>query len=569
VIRTIEIEKGAAIVVSPEKERLFVRPRVTGEHRIGKGDLVWLLPPRDEVQPAYLVRRAEGAVLEADDQRVTLVSPACLVEEHEPWPRADAMGNRYSLKIEHGDRLEEALAAFCWDTIIPCVGERMVAKDSADSDGYVLSSPETDRFAGTYPSCDHEFGIKGRIAFGDELDLAVVGRMIDLALRVMRENPEGTWGCPCAVQPNGDREYFWLRGTMDASQLAQMFRLSGNAEVLEAAWLYYAATKDREWLAARIGDLEAATKQIAQYTDANGWLDGGAFYVDAVIKDGPSSETSALTANALRLLAELETVLGRHEQAQRFAELSERMASRLCRPFPEGLWDAANRRFIDWIDKGGKPHDHLQLLGNILPSLFGFADQAQRLAVSGLVREEFAEYQRFPTFDAARIADYDDSEISINGPFDCCAMARIWSWDAAYWHAAGRGDVLRDQLLTVAQYGKANGWRMAERYNMNHVYYADSPGWHGSAYYYEYPCVFAWVLVHEYLGIRPALDVDLEIAPRILGDGEVRFDAYAVSYRIVGGFLSVTNLAPCERLFRIEGGPTPVRIGPGQAWPRG
>ena len=62
---------------------------------------------------------------------------------------------------------------------------------------------------------------------------------------------------------------------------------------------------------------------------------------------------------------------------------------------------------------------------------------------------------------------------------------------------------------------------MGERYDMNHVYYVDDKYWHGAEHYYEYPCVFSWVLFHEYLGVRPALDADLLIAPRFADHGEV------------------------------------------------
>lgn len=552
-----------AIIVRREDGDLFVLPNVTGEQRIEGEGLVWLLPTPDSGLHSLLVRVRNGATVSVGDTGIEIGSGEHEIEEHETRPRTDVMGNAYSLSIEHGEELEEALAAFHWDTMIPCVVERTSGVDYPDRDGFVQSSPSTERFAGTYPSCDHEFGIKGRMAFGNDLDLAVIRRMIELALRTMRENPNGTWGCPCAVQPNGDREYYWMRGAMDGSVQARMFRLSGNAEVQEAAWLYYAATKDRDWLARNIENLENATTQIERFLDTDGRLDAAAFYEDAIIKDGFSAESSALTARALGLLAELENTLGRTDKAAYFSELSQRITGHLTRPFPDGLWDAKNQRFIDWIDRNGIPHDHMHLPANILPPLLGYANQEQKTAVETLVRAEFEAFQRFPTFVAARIADYNDSEIGIHGPFDSCAMARTWCWDAAYWHSRGESQVLLDQLLTVARKGESEGWRMAERYGLDQ---AQSVAGYGSPDYYEYPCVFAWVLMHEYLGVRPALDADLEIAPRIVGEGEVTLKApqFAVAYRKTGNQLTITNLAPNTRTFRVNGALELLTLAPGE-----
>lgn len=564
----IRLAQARVLLVEHIGGEPFVLPDVHGEFEVPGPALVWLLPGMADAAHSLLVRAAHGCVVRSNAQEAVASGRGLKVERHTPYPECDVLGHAYTLQIPQGDVLAAALAAFYWGTLLPCVVERTAALAFPEADGYVLSSPVTDRFAGTYPSCDHEFQIKGRIAFGNELDLAVVRRMIGLALRVMRANPDGAWGCPCAVQPDGEREYYWRRSTADGTESAQMFRLSGNAEVLEAAWLYYAATKDRRWLGSCIADLERATQQIERFTDASGWLASGAFYEDAVIKDGCSTESAALAARALHLLAELETVLDRDVAAQRFRALSARIAARLGTAFPAGLWDAQHERFLDWVDAHGRPHDHLQLLGNILPPLLGYATHEQSAAVARLVRAEQSEYQRFPTFVAARIRDYTPNEIGIHGPFDSCAMARTWCWDAAYWHACGSGQLLLDQLLKVARRGRDAGWRMAERYDMGHVYYADGTDWHGSPYYYEYPCVFAWVLVHEYLGLRPALDADLEIAPRIVGDGEIRLTApqFAVACRFAGDQMTITNLAPIRRSFRLESLAQPTTLEPNATW---
>jgi hypothetical protein len=114
--------------------------------------------------------------------------------------------------------------------------------------------------------------------------------------------------------------------------------------------------------------------------------------------------------------------------------------------------------------------------------------------------------------------------------------------------------MLRDQLERVAREGAQDAWIMGERYDMNHVYYADGTSWHGAEHYYEYPCVFAWVLFQEYLGVRPALDTDLLIAPHLAEFGEVTLGqvSYQVRYRYGADGLTIENLASVERTFRVD-----------------
>ena len=116
--------------------------------------------------------------------------------------------------------------------------------------------------------------------------------------------------------------------------------------------------------------------------------------------------------------------------------------------------------------------------------------------------------------------------------------------------------MLLRQLETVAREGARDAWIMGERYDMNHVYYVDEKSWHGAEHYYEYPCVYSWVLFQEYLGVRPALDADLLIAPRLAEYGEVTLGqaAYRVRYRYAAEGLTIENLADVERTFRVDVG---------------
>src|SRR6202012_3083392 len=119
----------------------------------------------------------------------------------------------------------------------------------------------------------------------------------------------------------------------------------------------------------------------------------------------------AFSAHAFQLLAAMESLLGRQDKAVGFTANAKSMADVLIAPLPMGYWDSDHLRFIDWVDRNGQVHDHIHLLANQLPVTFGFATAHQVAAVQRLLDANAGEFERFPSFLAAQIADYDKSEI--------------------------------------------------------------------------------------------------------------------------------------------------------------
>ena len=554
--RTIEITfpAGRVFLLDGEDER-FVLPSDAEHTELAGRGACWVLPEDPDAPEGAWLLRAEGEIeaVVGDAVVVTVHAERATLVRHRARPHTDIDGNAFVLDIPGGELLADALAGFSWGTMLPSVVERTRAAGSPDARGYVVSTLAS-TYLGTYPDVDHEFQIKGRLAVGGALERDVVRRMIELQLRMMREDPQGLWRDPCSVQPNGDREYHVRRASMDGGANAVMFLVTGNIEVIESIWLYVARTGDVAWLAAHIDDIEGAASGITMHVDPLGRLWGDVYYEDQVIKDGRETMAQALAVRSFELLAQLQELVGRDEGAAVSRELARRLAEALVAPLPLGYWDPEAARFVDWVDRSGVVHDHIHLLANELPVLVGAASAEQAGAVAALVSAELGELQRFPTFLSARIADYTDDEIGDGGPYDLCAAGRYWCWDAAYWSARGDGAMLAEQLQRVATQGAADGWVMGERYDMDHVYYVDGSPWHGAAHYYEYPCVFAWVLLHEYLGLRPCLDADLLVAPRVQGQGEVtlRQQAYRLRYRIRADRFELTNLAEVPRSFRFD-----------------
>jgi hypothetical protein len=382
----------------------------------------------------------------------------------------------------------------------------------------------------------------------------VVKRMIELQFQLMNDDPEKLYRAPTSVQPDGRREYHVRRNSQDDSQNAAMFPLTGNIEVMEEAWHYYEARKDVAWLAANIENLEDAAGWTLASVDPYGRVWSDVYYEDQVIKDGRVAQAQAFAAHSFDLLAGMEKVLGHDDKAAYYAGLAKKLADALVAPLPMGYWDEKNQRFVDWVDRDGKVHDHLHLVANTLPVTFGYANEAQVAAVRRLIDANAAQFERFPTFLSADIAAYDRSEIGSGGPYDLCAAGRYWYWDAAYRAWRGQDAVLLDQLKAVAAEGAKDSYFMGERYDMDYVYYVDGKDAHGAEKYYEYPTVYAAVLVSKLLGLTIPSDADVSVAPHLNSYGSVEFEvpAYALRYEYSEGGFVLKNMSDQRRRFAVD-----------------
>ena len=399
--------------------------------------------------------------------------------------------------------------------MLPSVAEKTFAANFPYSSGYILSTLNTQSYAGSYPAVDHEFQIAGRLAVATPADLDIVRRMIELQFQLMNGDPEHLYRSPTSVQPTGTREYHIRRDSKDARENAAMFPYTANIEVIAESWHYFEARKDLPWLRTHMADLENAASWTLAGIDLHGRLWSDVYYEDQVIKDGRETEAQAFAANSFQLLAKMETRLNRPAQAATYTHTAARLAAALIAPLPLGFWDAPHQRFIDWVDRNSIPHDHLPLLANTLPVTLRFATPAQAAAVQHLVQANAAQFERFPSFVAAKIEDYTNSEMGTAGPYDLSAAGRYWFWDAAYRATQNQNQVLLDQLKAVAAEARTTGYLMGERYDMDHVYFIDGKHAHGAERYYEYPNVYAAVLIEKLLGISIPADADLALAPHL------------------------------------------------------
>jgi hypothetical protein len=563
--------QSQALGVRREHEEWWVLPLSAKGSEIAANKHLWVLPlDAQSKEHAWDIELQDGdasATMTEAGLKVLVNAERFTVHQAEARPHSDPFGNRFSLTIAGGKELEDALAGFYWGTMLPLVVEKTMAAKFPYSSGYVLSTLKVSAYAGSYPAVDHEFQIKGRLAMGSEVDLDVVRRMIELQMKLMDDDPEKLSRAPTSVQPDGRREYHVRRNSMDRKQNAAMFPLTGNIEVMEEAWHYYEARKDVVWLRANIESLERAAAWIEASIDQYGRVWSDVYYEDQVIKDGRETQAQAFAAYAFGLLSKMEGVLGRQDKAAFYSGASRTTAAALIEPLPMGYWDEKNQRFVDWVDRDGKVHDHVHLVANTAPVTFAYATSAQANAVRHLIDANAAEFERFPSFLSANVAAYNNSEIGDGGPYDLSAAGRYWYWDAAFRESEKQNAILFDQLKTVAAEGAKDNYFMGERYDMDHVYYVDGKNAHGAEQYYEYPNVYAAVLISKYLGLTVPDDADVSVAPHLTSFGSVEFGVptYALRYSYDKDGFVLKNLSDKRRRFKVD----LSALGEGHAYVRG
>lgn len=129
--------------------------------------------------------------------------------------------------------------------------------------------------------------------------------------------------------------------------------------------------------------------------------------------------------HSFELMARLEAIAGAPEKADRYAALANKMRHNYIQPIPEGYWSERDGRYVDWIDRQGAAHDHIHLLSNALSVTFGFNDPTRNETVNAVIEQYDDVFQKFPSFVAAKIEDYTQSEIGVGGPYDLCAAGGI------------------------------------------------------------------------------------------------------------------------------------------------
>ncbi len=529
-----------------EENELYVIPPLFQPDKFEGGEFLWIINEREN-SFSYIKTGGKYTVSAEDREKLISFSEGFTRNDFEGYPSCDFLGNAFSFCIGGSGELTRTLARFYWKNLLcECAERSFMAEKKRLREGYVLSTLNTSFYGGTYPAVDHEFHIRGRLAMGDAFDAGVVKRMISLQLRVMKTDWKRQHRNLLSLQPDGRREYRVRRRSRNLRKRAVMFLLTGNIELIEELYGYYCLTKDKEFLEKSLPAAEKGLAYVEKHIDKHGRLRSDVYYEDQVIKDGSAAQAQAFAVNSFRLMAKLERTVGREAFAQRCESLSEKMAENYVLDVPNGYWDPKNERYIDWIEKNGKVHDHIHLLSNALSVTFGLNSPERDGIISSMIRSNDNIFQKFPTFLAADIAAYTESEIGTGGPYDLCAAGRYWCHDSKYRRHVGERSLILKQLTAVSEQAKKDGYKMGERYDMNYVYYNTGKdaekNWHGAEYYYEYPNVFADVLIHDYCGINGHEIADCSVSPCLSENANIKMESYGIEYSCEETIFRIRNL---------------------------
>lgn len=520
--------------------------------------IIWLLPANENSGFSQKITCEKYTVKKSFKKTVIYFNGEYKTEKFDARPLCDFFGNKISFDIAHGKEFEKAFARFYWDNQLNQIAERTFLKKKKDiREGYVLSTLNKNAYAGTYPAVDHEFHMKGRFAIGGKAEASLIKRMLLLQIKIMREDRKKLSRNVCAIQPSRAREYNVWRKSINKKCKAQMFRITANIEFIEGVYNYYSMTKDIDFIKDNIIAIEKNCDYIEHFINDDGLLESHVYYEDQVIKDGAVLQAQLFAVNSFRLMAKIEQLVLNNEKAKHYLFVSRLLAETAVKDYPNGFWSSENNRFIDWIDSFGKAHEHVHLLANELPELFEICNEEQAEHCRSLIESRSDVFDKFPSFVAAEIENYTDSEIGVGGPYDLCAAGRYWCWDSEYIAYKKNGAKLESQLVQVAKQAQCDGYLMGERYDMNYVYYnkgADAvKNWHGASLYYEYPNVFQYVLICKYIGVKRGFDCDIELAP-LFENGRVLLEQYGIEFEVQSGSVtSVKNLTDKQINVKING----------------
>lgn len=536
-----------------EGKEIFVVSSVSQPKRFHGCERLWTIDVKNNASALY--KASEYTVKTKRNCYEIEFSGDVEKKEINGLPSCDFLGNAIELDIDGSNDFQQAVLKFYWFHILPeCAERTFMRKSKKWRDGYVLSTLQLSKYAGTYPAVDHEFHIRGKMAIGGGFELQLIRRMLELQIRTMVTDKSGKNRIPCSVQPNGKREYRVMRKSMNKRVKAQMFTVTGITELCEELYNYYLLTKDIDFVKKNIKYIENGLEFLILLIDKNGRLSADVYYEDQVMKHGATAQAQAFAINSLNLMARLENLIGNSKNADRYAELSSRMRANYIMPIPQGYWDCKNERYIDWIDIDGKIHDHIHLLSNALSVTYNFNDKSRNEQIKKIITKNDNIFQKFPSFVAAKIEDYDDFEIGNGGPYDLCAAGRYWCHDAKYRRAIGDSKTIKAQLEAVKKQAEIDNFDMGERYDMNYVYYnkgADAEkNWHGVSKYYEYPNVFTDVLIHDYFGVLPSENANIKIAPCLSDSVHFKMEGFGIEYTYNGDEFEAKNIS--EEPLKIE-----------------
>ena len=304
-----------------------------------------------------------------------------------------------------------------------------------------------------------------------------------------------------SVDPNGGLYTHWVIGNPLAALAAPTF--------ITNTYILFAYTQDRNWLAERIEAVNHSAGQLIALTTEEGRVRGAGFYVERPtrIESDGVSQTHAI--NAFEQVAALNRLLGRHEDADRFTK----MAQKIRKFFVEKFWHTDHFAEYYSPEKGFIFH-HGLTDSDWGAVAFGVATPAQKeVLFPRLAKEKGFYYGNMPAGIATKPETYEDWEFTHPDRHDLGAMGRVWYLMVHALYRENDAQGLLKSLHAVAEEGKKNDFYWRERYH------PDGKGGcvpAGPNTYCEYPANLVRIVHRFLLGIDLRLDGSIVLAPLVV-----------------------------------------------------
>ena len=136
----LSFQTQTCIGINQEDNTWYVLPLNGTSGAISANTNLWILPQDPfSKDNAYLIKLTGSdsvmAIIENDRLKVNVYSKKFELHTAEARPHSDCFNNRYTIDIQGGDTLANALAGFYWGTLLPSVVEKTKAKNYTYSSG--------------------------------------------------------------------------------------------------------------------------------------------------------------------------------------------------------------------------------------------------------------------------------------------------------------------------------------------------------------------------------------------------------------------------------------------------
>lgn len=301
--------------------------------------------------------------------------------------------------------------------------------------------------------------------------------------------------------------------------------LDANPAVLIGAWCYVKASGDTAWLKARIGDLELLSKYLeGRDTDGDGLIESkqsgnsgsrpprdpdNAW--DCYASGHKNAYNNVLAYRAWRGLAELERMLGRTEQEQRYLQKAGQLKAAFLPAFfnPETGWLGW------WRSRDGMLHDIYSDVPTSFAVNYGVLDKDrgkqmletywQALQQTGFDCFDLGTPVTIRPVPREEMEAYFEFQLFLNG--GCCVSNTSYLLNALYLTGMKtEGDLILDAMLKRQHEGVfANGGGFQNGFVDRMGRGAEVFDWKGNPAGYEGHLVYCWAFLHSLLMREPAL----------------------------------------------------------------